>query len=109
MWPTKTELRYEAIAAAAMAVLIFFAFKFLGFLGVGILGIATMFVALQANLSKSYSSATYGILARPPHVMDHAERAARRTEAESLSHPILMGILLGACLAVIGFGALLLL
>ncbi|MDO8878450.1 MAG: hypothetical protein Q8M24_04160 [Pseudolabrys sp.] len=109
MRPTKTELRYEAIAAAAMAVLIFFAYKIVGFLGIGILGMVTMFVAFQANLSKSNTSATYGILARPPHIMDHAERAARRAEAESLSHPILMGILLGACLAVIGFGAMLLL
>lgn len=106
MRPTKTELRYEAIAAVTMAVLIFFAYRIVGFLGVGIFGLVTMFVAFQADLSKSNTSATYGILARSPHRMDHAEKTSRRAEAELLSHPILMGKLLGLCLAVIGFGAL---
>lgn len=106
MRPSKTEIRYEAIAALAMAILIFFAYRIVGFLGVGILGLATMFVAFQAELSKSNTSATYGILPRPSHRMDHAEKAARRAEAESLSHPILMGKLLGLCLVLIGFGAL---
>jgi hypothetical protein len=36
--------------------------------------------------------------------MDHAEKAARRAENNSLAHPILMGKLLGLCLAVAGLG-----
>jgi hypothetical protein len=106
MRPTKSELRYEAIAAVVMACLIYFASKIVGFLGVGILGVAIMFIAFQADLHKSGAFSTFAIIPRPPHRMDHAERATRRAEADSLSHPILMGKLLGLCLAIIGFGAL---
>ena len=106
MIPTKTEFWYEAIAAVGVAVAIYFAFKVVGFLGVGILGLLMMFISFQAHLTKHAPSSTYSIIPRPSHRMDHAEKAARRTEAESLSHPILMGKLLGLCLAVIGFGAL---
>lgn len=107
--PTKTELRYEAMAAVCVAVAIYFAFKIVGFLGVGILGLLMMFVAFQADLTKGGTSSTYSIIPRPSHHMGHAEKAARRAEAQSLSHPILIGKLLGLCIAVIGFGALFLL
>jgi hypothetical protein len=107
--PTKTELRYEAMAAVGLAVAIYFAFKLVGFLGVGILGLLIMLIAFQADLTKGGTSSTYSIIPRPPHHMGHAEKAARRAETESLSHPIRMGKLLGLCLAVIGFGALFLL
>jgi hypothetical protein len=100
--PPKTQLRYEAIAAVGVAILTYVAFKTIGFLGVGILGLAMMFVAFQADLTKDGNSSTYSIIPRPSHNMDHAEKASRRAEAESLSHP--MGKLLGLCLAIIGFG-----
>jgi hypothetical protein len=106
--PTNTELRNEAIAAVGIAVAVYFSFKIVGFLGVGILGLLMMFVAFQAELTKGGTSSTFTIIPRPSHLMDHAEKAARRAEAESLSYPILMGKILGLCLAVIGFGALLL-
>jgi hypothetical protein len=104
--PTTTTLRYEAMAAVGVAVAIYFAFKIVGFLGVGILGLLMMFIAIQADFTKGGTSSTYSIIPRPSHQMDQAEKAARRTEAESLSHPILIGKILGLCLAVIGFGAL---
>jgi hypothetical protein len=104
MNPTSTELRYEAIAALVIAVAIYFAFKVLGFLGVGILGLGILFVAVQADLNKDETSVVWAMRAEPPHRMDHAEKAARRAENNSLAHPILMGKLLGACLAVIGLG-----
>ena len=107
--PIKTELRYEAIAAVGVAIAVYFAFQFLGFLGVGMVGLIMMFVAFQAELTKDGTSSTYTIIPRPPDHMGHAEKAARRAEVESLSHPIVMGKLLGLCLVVIGFGALFLL
>ncbi len=107
--PTNTVLRYEAIAAIGVAAAIYFSFKIVGFLGVGILGLLMMFVAFQAELTKNGASSTYTIIPRPPHLMDHSEKTARQAEAKSLSHPILIGKILGLSLAVIGFGALLLL
>jgi hypothetical protein len=106
MNPTRTELRYEAIAALVIAVAIYFAFKLLGFLGVGILGLLILFIAVQADLNKDETSVVWAMRAEPPHRMDHAEKAARRAEDDSLAHPILMGKLLGTSLVVIGFGVL---
>src|SRR6185312_6513797 len=88
-----------------VAVAICLAFKIVGFLGVGILGLLMMFVAFQADLTKGGTSSTYSIIPRPSHDMDHAGKAARRAEAQSLSHPILMGKLLGLCIAEVGFAA----
>jgi hypothetical protein len=104
MFPTKTELRSEAIAALGVAVAIYFAFKIVGFLGVGILGLGILYIAVQADLNKDETSVVWAMRPAPSHQMDHAEKAARRAENNSLAHPILMGKLLGLCLAVIGFG-----
>jgi hypothetical protein len=104
MSPTKTELRYEAMAALGVAVAIYFAFKLIGFLGVGILGLGILFIAVQADLNKDATSVVWAMRPEPQRRMDHAEKAARRTENNSLAHPILMGKLLGASLAVIGLG-----
>ena len=89
--PIKNELLYEAVAAAGVAVAIYFAFRIVGFLGVSILGLLMTFVAVQADLTKGGTSSTYSIISRPSDRMGHAEKAARRAEAESLAHPILMG------------------
>jgi hypothetical protein len=104
MRPTKTELRYEALAALAVAIAIYFAFKIVGFLGVGILGLGILFIAVQADINKDETSVVWAMRPEPQHRMDHAEKAARRAENNSLAHPILMGKLLGLCLAVIGLG-----
>lgn len=103
--PTKNQLRYEAIAAVGIAVAIYIAFKIVGFLGVGILGLLIMFIAFQADLTKGGASSTYSIIPRPPHRMDRAEEASRRAEEQSLLHPIMIGKLLGLMLAIIGFAA----
>ena len=107
--PTRTELRYEAMAAVGIAVLIYVAFRIVGFLGVGILGLAIAYVAVQADLNKDETSHVWAMRAEPARQMDHAERATRRAANDSLAHPILMGKLLGLSLAVIGLAAFLLL
>jgi hypothetical protein len=104
MFPTRTELRYEAIAALVVAAAIYFAFKTVGFLGVGILGLGILYIAVQADLNKDETSVVCAMRPSPSHRMDRAEKAARRAENSSLAHPILMGKLLGLCLAVVGFG-----
>jgi hypothetical protein len=103
VYPTKTELRYEVVAAVIIAVLIYVAFRILGFLGVGILGLAIAFIAVQADLTKNDTGHVFAM--RTTHrEMDHAEKAARRAENESLAHPILIGKILGLALAAIGLG-----
>ena len=105
MNPTKTQLWYEACGALVVAIAVYFAFRFVGFFGVGTLGVLIMFVAFQIDLTKNGTSSTFSIIPLPPHRMDHAERAARRAEAESLAQPVQIMKLLGLCLAVIGFAA----
>jgi hypothetical protein len=104
MRPTERELFYEAIAAVAMACLIYFAYRVAGFLGVGFLGLLTMFIAFQADLNNAHPSSVYAMRLPRREPMDHAERAQRQQEVESVAQPILVGKLLGLCLAVIGFG-----
>jgi hypothetical protein len=104
MQATERELFYEAIAAVAMACLIYFAYQVAGFLGVGFLGLLTMFIAFQADLNKAHPSSVYAMRLPRREPMDHAERAQRQQDIESLAQPIRAGKLLGLCLAVIGFG-----
>ncbi|KQZ00292.1 hypothetical protein ASD45_05025 [Pseudolabrys sp. Root1462] len=106
MQPTERQLKYEIAAALGVAVLIYSAFRFLGFLGVGLLGVLIAFIAVQADLNKDDTSHVWAMRAAPTHEMDHAEKAAMHAENNALAHPILMGKLLGAALAIIGFGLL---
>jgi hypothetical protein len=65
MFPTKTELRSEAIAALGVAVAIYFAFKIVGFLGVGILGLGILYIAAQADLNKNETSVVWAMRPAP--------------------------------------------
>ena len=103
MRPTERQLFYEAITAVAMACLIYFAYRMAGLLGVGFLGLLMLFIAFQADLNKAHPSSVYA-MRLPPRELDHAEKAERRQEIESLAQPILVGKLLGLFLLVIGFG-----
>ena len=107
MSPTRAEILYEAIAAVAIAALIYGAARVAGFLGVGVLGLAMTFVAFQADLNKAETSTVYAMRATPSERTGHAEKAARAREIAQLAHPILMGKLLGLSLAAIGLGTLL--
>ena len=108
MRPTDTQLKYEIAAAFGVAILVYVAFRFLGFLGVGLFGILIAFIAVQADLNKDETSSVWAMRASPPHRMDHAEKAARRADNDALAHPILVGKWLGAALAVVGFALFLL-
>ena len=105
MLPTRTELRYEAIAAFGAAIAIYVAFRIAGFLGVGLLGLGILYIAVQADLNKDETPFVWAMRPASSRPLDHAEKAARRAENNSLAHPILMGKLLGVALAVIGLGA----
>ena len=94
----------ELIASVLMAVLAYFCYEIAGFLGVGVLGLLTMFLAFQVDLDKEHPSILLYQIPREP--MARSERAARQYEIKSTSRPIFLGKLLGFCLAVVGFGGL---
>ncbi len=102
--PSKESLRlkYEIAAAFGVAILIYVAFRFLGFLGVGILGVLIAFIAVQADLNKDDTSHVWAMRPAPSHRMDHAEKEARSADNNALAHPILIGKWLGFGLAALG-------
>jgi hypothetical protein len=105
MGPPDRALIYEVTTALAMAGLIYLAFKVGGFIGVGVLGLLTAFIAFQADLDTANTASVFAMRSTPQERMDHAETAARRHEILKVSEPIFVGKLLGIALAAIGFGA----
>lgn len=102
----------SVICSALLLGLAYLAWQAAGWIGVGILGLFTLFVAVRIDLEGNrpigpqmtpglYASQFDGDARR-----DHAERAGRRSALATLTAPTRLATLLGAVLAIVGFGAL---
>ena len=94
----------------AVGVLAYFAYRIVGFLGVGVLGVLIGFIAVRVDLEKE--GAVGSVWAASLHAQQvshrqtapHAERAARRAEMQALRRPLLIAKIIAAVLAAVGFG-----
>ena len=90
-----------------VAALAFFAFQILGFLGIGLLGLLIGFIAVQVDLDKEGVIGPSVLHAQQMMARQHAspsERAAHRSEMQSLARPLLIAKIISAALVILGFG-----
>ena len=97
------------VVLLGVGALAFLAYRVVGFLGVGILGVLICFISVRVDLEKEgaigggLAAGLYAEQARSRHNMGHAERAAHRAEMRSLRRPVLIAKIIGAILAAMGF------
>lgn len=97
------------VIVVAAAFVVFAAFRYLGFLGIGILGLLTGIVAVNVDLEQgwpigptrmNFYSARLGVQDR----MSRAERAERRADLARDQVPIFVAKVASAGMIIIGFG-----
>jgi hypothetical protein len=91
----------------AVAALAFFAFQIVGWLGIGLLGVLIGFIAVRVDLEREGMIGPGVVHAQQMMARQHAsasERAAHRSEMQSLARPLLIAKIISAVLVVLGFG-----
>jgi hypothetical protein len=98
------------IVLLGVGTLAFLAYRIVGFLGIGILGVLICFIAVRIDLEKEgavgseLAASLHAQQVRSRHNAGHAERAAHRAEMRSLRRPLLIAKIIGATLVAVGFG-----
>ena len=103
---SRTEIYLLPPILLGVAVLAFFAYRIVGFLGIALLGVLIGFIAVQVDIDKE------GVIG--PSVL-HAqmmarqnaspsERAAHRGEMQSLARPLLIAKIISVALVMLGVG-----
>lgn len=101
-----------AACGAALIVLAYLAWQAAGGLGVGVLGLFTLFVAVRFDLEGNrpigpqMTPDLYASQFRGEAQAGRADRAASRSALAVLAGPTRLAMLLGAALVVFGFGSL---
>src|SRR5712692_8368222 len=104
---SKTEIYMLPPVMLGVAALAFFAFQIVGFLGIGLLGLLIGFIAGQVDLDKEGVIGPSVLHAQQMMARQHAspsERAAHRSEMQSLARPLLIAKIISAALVILGFG-----
>ena len=104
---SKTEIYMLPPVLLGVAALAFFAFQIVGFLGIGLLGLLIGFIAGQVDLDKEGVIGPGVLHAQQMMARQHAspsERAAHRTEMQSLARPLLIAKIISAALVMLGVG-----
>jgi hypothetical protein len=98
------------LLAASLAGVSYVAFRIVGFLGIGILGLIVGVLALTIEMERGgpvghgQASSLYAQHMAAMERMSAAERAERRAEIEAAVIPLLVAKIVSAGLIVIGFG-----
>jgi len=105
---SKTEIFMLLPILLGVAVLAFFAFQIAGFLGIGMLGVLLIgFIAMQVDLGNEGEIGPGVLHAQQMMAQQNAnpsERAAHRSEMQSLARPLLIAKIISAALVILGFG-----
>jgi hypothetical protein len=84
------------------------AYALAGYLGIGLVGLVIGSGALTVDLEKEGGAGdpqtSYARHMAAQHLMPHAQRAAHRTEVQSLARPILIAKIMSGVLIIVGFG-----
>lgn len=112
--PPPSRTGEAVLAAICSLVLIGFAFlawRAAGWIGVGVLGLLTVFIAVRFDLEGDRPigpQMTPGLYASQfrDERAGHAETASRRSALARMMGPVRLAMLLGVLLVVVGFGAL---
>jgi hypothetical protein len=92
----------------ATGALAFLAYRIVGSLGIGILGVLIGFIAVRVDLEKEgavgseWAASLHAQQVGRRHNAPHSERAAHRAEMQALGRPLLLAKIIGAVLVAIG-------
>src|SRR5262245_20219331 len=107
---SKAEMYALPIVLLVTAGLALAAFRIVGFLGVGILGLLIGFIAVQVDLEKGGAiGSPFASSRSAQHVMSRermsaSERAAGDAELRSVKRPLLLAKIIAAALIALGLG-----
>jgi hypothetical protein len=105
---SRTEIYALPLVLLGTGALAYSAYRIVGFLGIGILGVLIGFIAVRVDLEKEgavgsgWAAGLYAQQLGRPHSVPHAERAAHRAEMQALRRPLLIAKIIGAGLIAIG-------
>jgi hypothetical protein len=106
----RSEYAFALITASLAALVAVIAYELVGYLGIALLGLATLLIGVTAELGKD---GPLGSINNPElHAWDarhrdeptRAERAERRSEAGALLRSLFFVRLIGAAFVLVGFG-----
>src|SRR6187455_2331870 len=105
----RSEYAFALVTASLAALAVTIAYALVGFLGVAIVGVATLFVCVHLELSHEHPA---GVIYPPDHPWRAGENdgtgraagAVRRSERAALRQALIFAKLLGVALTLVGFG-----
>jgi hypothetical protein len=106
----RSEYAFALITASLAALVVTIAHALLGYFGVGLVGVAVLFVSIHLELS--HENPAGGVIYPPDHPWRAGEHdgtgraagAARRSERAMLRPALLLAKLFGVALAAVGLG-----
>jgi hypothetical protein len=106
----RSDYAFVLVTASLAALVVTIAYALVGFLGVAIIGLATLFVCVHLELSQEHPAG--GMIYPPDHPWragendgtGRAARAGRRNERAALRRALVFAKLLGVALTVVGCG-----
>ena len=107
---SRTEIYLLPPILLEVAALAFFAFRIAGFVGIALLGVLIGFIAVRVDLEKEGAvGSEWAASLHAQQVMSRqnaspSERAAHRSEMQSLARPLLIAKIISAALVILGFG-----
>jgi hypothetical protein len=105
----RTEIYLLPAVLLGVLALAYAAFRIVGFLGVGMLGLLIGFIAVQIDLEKegavggAFGSSLYARHMMAQQTMSQSERAAHKADVRSLQRPLLIAKIIGGALIIVGF------
>ena len=104
---SKAEMYMLPPILLGVAALAYFAYKVVGFLGIGLLGVLVGFIAVQVDLDKEGTIGVGVLHAQQMMARQNAspsERAAHKAAMQSYGRPLLITKIISAALVILGFG-----
>ena len=104
----RTETFALPLVLLGVGALAYFAYRIVGFLGIGILGVLIGFIAVRVDLEKEgavgsgWAAGLHAQQVSSRRTAPHAERAAHRAEMHALRRPLLIAKIISAALVAIG-------
>jgi hypothetical protein len=106
----RSEYAFALITASLAALVAVIAYELVGYLGIALLGLATLLIGVTAELGKDgplgsiNNPELHAWDARHRDELTRAERAERRSEAGALLRSLFFVRLIGAAFVLVGFG-----
>ena len=107
---SKSEMFLLPLALLGTAFLAYEAYRLVGFIGIGVLGLLIGVIAVQVDLEKGgavgagSAASLFAQQVSAQQNMSRSERAARHAEIQSMRRPLMIAKIVSAALIIVGIG-----